>query len=144
MPQDTAISLWRLLFSVKPWPLLDAWCAFLEQHHNRAVSRDTWIQLLDFCRVRVPLVLFSSNSFKVSMCLVHHWHCIYSAKQSFLPIWRSHCLVCLASMHLSFHEYWRGLYCAVALMMTALVSCAGSQRGPVKFRGEWERVAVPS
>ncbi|EIE18950.1 DUF298-domain-containing protein [Coccomyxa subellipsoidea C-169] len=50
MPQDTAISLWRLLFSVKPWPLLDAWCAFLEQHHNRAVSRDTWIQLLDFCR----------------------------------------------------------------------------------------------
>ena len=51
MPQDTAVALWRLLFSAKPWPLLDAWCEFLEQHHNRAISKDTWIQLLDFCRV---------------------------------------------------------------------------------------------
>ena len=27
-------------------------CDFLEQHHNRAVSKDTWMQLLDFSRVR--------------------------------------------------------------------------------------------
>ena len=26
-------------------------CEFLEAHHNRAVSKDTWMQLLDFSRV---------------------------------------------------------------------------------------------
>ncbi|KAK9918420.1 hypothetical protein WJX75_004024 [Coccomyxa subellipsoidea] len=62
MPQDTAVALWRLLFSAKPWPLLDAWCEFLEQHHNRAISKDTWIQLLDFCRaVRQDLSNFEES-----------------------------------------------------------------------------------
>jgi DCN1-like protein 1/2 len=53
LQQDTAIAMWRLLFSARPhpWPLLDAWCAFLEEHHNYAISKDTWSQLLDFSKV---------------------------------------------------------------------------------------------
>ena len=47
-----ATAMWRLLFSAQPWPLCDAWCTFLEKHHGRAISRDTWVQLLDFVRVR--------------------------------------------------------------------------------------------
>ncbi|CAL8463971.1 g3506 [Coccomyxa elongata] len=62
MPQETAIALWRLLFSVKPWPLLDTWCEFLEQHHKRAISRDTWAQLLDFAQaVREDLSNFEDS-----------------------------------------------------------------------------------
>lgn len=62
MPQETAIALWRLLFSVKPWPLLDTWCEFLGHHHNRAISRDTWAQLLDFARaVREDLSNFEDS-----------------------------------------------------------------------------------
>ena len=44
--------MWQLLLgSVKPWPLLDDWLAFLTKHHNRAISKDTWSQLYDFIKV---------------------------------------------------------------------------------------------
>lgn len=49
---DTAIGMWRLLFAEHSWPLLDQWCDYLLKHHKRAVSKDTWVQLLDFCNVR--------------------------------------------------------------------------------------------
>ncbi len=52
MQQDTAIAMWQLLFADdRQWPLLDSWCGFLEAHHNRAVSRDTWVQLFEFIKV---------------------------------------------------------------------------------------------
>ena len=63
---DMATAMWRLLFSAQPWPLCDAWCAFLEKHHGRAISRDTWVQLLDFVRVRSGLhVLIGSQRQKL-------------------------------------------------------------------------------
>jgi len=51
---ETAIGIWRLLLEGK-WPLLDDWCDFLSKHHsNRAISRDTWQQLLDFIKSIKP------------------------------------------------------------------------------------------
>lgn len=47
---DTAIGMWQLLFAEKQWPLVDHWCQFLQAHHNKAISRDTWSQLLEFAR----------------------------------------------------------------------------------------------
>jgi len=48
--QDTAIAMWRLVFGVREWSLLDDWCEFLGKNHNKAISRDTWTQLLEFVR----------------------------------------------------------------------------------------------
>merc|ERR1712113_923103 len=48
--RDTAIGMWRLVFGVKEWPLLDDWCDFLTKNHNKAISKDTWTQLLEFVR----------------------------------------------------------------------------------------------
>lgn len=45
---DTAIGMWQLLFAEKKWPLVDHWCQFLQVKHNKAISRDTWSQLLEF------------------------------------------------------------------------------------------------
>jgi DCN1-like protein 1/2 len=45
---DMALGLWQLLLPPERWPLIEDWCEFLQKHHGRAVSRDTWTQLLDF------------------------------------------------------------------------------------------------
>ncbi|KAK1440096.1 hypothetical protein QVD17_05921 [Tagetes erecta] len=47
---DTAIGMWQLLFEENRWPLVDHWCQFLQARHNKAISRDTWSQLLEFAR----------------------------------------------------------------------------------------------
>ncbi|ORY51495.1 dcun1d1 protein [Rhizoclosmatium globosum] len=46
LDKDTAIAFWQLLFSNK-YKYIDLWLEFLEDHKN-AISRDTWIQFLDF------------------------------------------------------------------------------------------------
>ncbi|XP_021864451.1 uncharacterized protein [Spinacia oleracea] len=51
---DTAIGMWKLLFAEKHWPLIDHWCEFLQARHNKAISRDTWAQLLEFVRTVDP------------------------------------------------------------------------------------------
>ncbi|XP_057949640.1 uncharacterized protein LOC131144793 isoform X3 [Malania oleifera] len=51
---DTAIGMWQLLFAEKQWPLVDHWCLFLQARHNKAISRDTWSQLLEFARIVDP------------------------------------------------------------------------------------------
>ncbi|XP_057460390.1 uncharacterized protein LOC130750907 isoform X2 [Actinidia eriantha] len=51
---DTAIGMWQLLFEEKQWPLVDHWCQFLQVRHNKAISRDTWSQLLEFARMVDP------------------------------------------------------------------------------------------
>jgi len=47
---DTAIGMWQLLFAEKHWPLIEHWCQFLQVRHNKAISRDTWSQLLEFAK----------------------------------------------------------------------------------------------
>ncbi|URE08308.1 DCN1-like protein [Musa troglodytarum] len=47
---DTAIGMWQLLFAERHWPLVDHWCQFLQMRHNKAISRDTWSQLLEFAK----------------------------------------------------------------------------------------------
>ncbi|PIA48370.1 hypothetical protein AQUCO_01400762v1 [Aquilegia coerulea] len=51
---DTAIGMWQLLFAEKQWPLVDHWCQFLQAKHNKAISRDTWSQLLEFAKTVDP------------------------------------------------------------------------------------------
>ncbi|KAE8680323.1 putative ubiquitin-protein ligase [Hibiscus syriacus] len=53
---DTAIGMWQLLFAEKQWPLVDHWCRFLQARHNKAISRDTWPQLLAFARKSFQVV----------------------------------------------------------------------------------------
>ncbi|KAL8130497.1 hypothetical protein V2J09_019652 [Rumex salicifolius] len=47
---DTAIGMWQLLFAERKWPLIEHWCQFLQVRHNKAISRDTWSQLLEFVK----------------------------------------------------------------------------------------------
>ncbi|KAJ6815871.1 putative DCN1-like protein 2 [Iris pallida] len=51
---ETAIGMWQLLFAEKQWPLIDHWCQFLQARHNKAISRDTWSQLLEFAKTIDP------------------------------------------------------------------------------------------
>ncbi|KAK3155249.1 hypothetical protein QOZ80_2BG0200790 [Eleusine coracana subsp. coracana] len=51
---QTAIGMWKLLFAERNWPLIDHWCQFLQVRHNKAISRDTWSQLLEFVKTIVP------------------------------------------------------------------------------------------
>jgi len=51
---DTAIGMWRLLFAERHWPLIDHWCQFVQVRHNKAISRDTWFQLLEFVKTIDP------------------------------------------------------------------------------------------
>ncbi|EFX75977.1 hypothetical protein DAPPUDRAFT_214153 [Daphnia pulex] len=48
LPVDVAVSLWRLVFTHRPVPLLDRWIEFLEQSPPpvRAIPRDTWCMFL--------------------------------------------------------------------------------------------------
>ncbi|EER89486.1 hypothetical protein BDA96_10G116800 [Sorghum bicolor] len=51
---ETAIGMWQLLFAERNWPLLEHWCQFLQVRHNKAISRDTWAQLLEFVKTIDP------------------------------------------------------------------------------------------
>lgn len=52
---DTALAMWQLVLSgEQAWPLLTDWCEFLQKHHNRAISKDTWTQLFDFIKQIKP------------------------------------------------------------------------------------------
>ncbi|GBF90080.1 hypothetical protein Rsub_02788 [Raphidocelis subcapitata] len=52
---DVAMGMWQLLFAEeRRWQYIDDWCAFLQAHHNRAISRDTWVQLFEFVRTVKP------------------------------------------------------------------------------------------
>ena len=54
LQQDVAVALWRLLLTPERWRYIDDWCAFLAERHNRAISRDTWQQLLEFIQAVKP------------------------------------------------------------------------------------------
>ncbi|KAL5208664.1 hypothetical protein ABZP36_033099 [Zizania latifolia] len=51
---ETAIGMWQLLINERRWPLIDSWCQFLLVRHNKAISRDTWSQLLEFVKTIDP------------------------------------------------------------------------------------------
>eukprot|EP00882_Tetradesmus_deserticola_P006042 GHRQ01006360.1.p2 GENE.GHRQ01006360.1~~GHRQ01006360.1.p2 ORF type:complete len:226 (+),score=89.84 GHRQ01006360.1:293-970(+) len=52
---DTALAMWQLLFAEdRRWQYIDEWCEFLQTHHNRAISRDTWVQLFQFTKIIKP------------------------------------------------------------------------------------------
>jgi len=45
---ETAVAMWKILITPEKWSHIDSWCQFLENHHKRAVFKDTWTQFLDF------------------------------------------------------------------------------------------------
>lgn len=48
---ETAVAMWQLLFTGdRRWEYIDEWCAFLQKYHNRAISKDTWVQLFEFVK----------------------------------------------------------------------------------------------
>ena len=49
LPLETALGMFQVLLSER-WDLCDAWCTFLEKEHGKAVTRDTWTQLLEFSK----------------------------------------------------------------------------------------------
>ena len=49
LPPETATAMFKVLLDGR-WPLVDEWCAFLEKHEIKAVTRDTWTQTLEFSR----------------------------------------------------------------------------------------------
>lgn len=53
LPLAMAISLWRLVFSQRPPPVLDRWLMFLEQRPSGSsgITRDTWDMFLPFTEV---------------------------------------------------------------------------------------------
>jgi DCN1-like protein 1/2 len=50
MAPDTAVALWQLLFQGRGWGLIQLWSAFVEEFHKKAVTKDTWVQLLEFSK----------------------------------------------------------------------------------------------
>lgn len=52
MQLDVALAMWDLLAPTLRWQHIEAWKDFMRTHHKRAVSRDTWNQLLEFILVR--------------------------------------------------------------------------------------------
>ncbi|OUS43802.1 putative leucine zipper protein [Ostreococcus tauri] len=44
---ETAVGLWKVLMTDK-WCFTDEWCDFLERSHGKAISNDTWSQVLQF------------------------------------------------------------------------------------------------
>lgn len=47
---ETAIGLWQLFFAEMQWPLVEHWCQFLEERNMKVISRDVWLQLLEFAK----------------------------------------------------------------------------------------------
>lgn len=69
--KEVALEMWKLLFKQRHWPLGQSWIEYVDEHHHRAISKDTWLQLFDFFQARASLdvlEVFASTSSPGSIC----------------------------------------------------------------------------
>ena len=58
---DVAIELWRLLLAPH-FSLLDEWIEFTKSYGRKVISRDTWLQLNEFCKnIRTDFANYDEN-----------------------------------------------------------------------------------
>ncbi|KAI8913238.1 Cullin binding-domain-containing protein [Gorgonomyces haynaldii] len=49
LPVEIAVAFWKLLLDNK-WKHLDRFLDYVTEHHQKAISKDTWVQLWDFIK----------------------------------------------------------------------------------------------
>ena len=97
-------------------------CQFLEEKHNKAISRDTWVQLLDFVRVSDPSTVASCHQHLVMHQLLQCEEALFAAVAS-MPPGDMRTAACMHKLPWSSHSVHNMPYPAMVLTTTCAAAC---------------------